>query len=79
MNLFFVIYIAQKPLVGKLSNRLELLNETVIFGSTMHLIFFTEEYITDEEVKYELGWFMLACIAINMAVHLSIVFYVSGR
>ena len=56
-----------------------MLNEAVIFGSTMHLIFFTEDYISNDDVKYQLGWFMLGCITLDIIAHMSIFFYMTGN
>ena len=56
-----------------------MLDETVIFGSTMCLMFFTEEYITDDKMKYNMGFCMLGCIAISIIINISVVLYMSGK
>jgi hypothetical protein len=65
MNLAVLLYTGSKPLVGRMLNRYEIINEIVVFTCSWHLCFFSD-WVIDEQAKANYGWSMVAIIALHM-------------
>ena len=74
MNLAILLYTGQKPLVGKMLNMFEIINEIVVCTASLHLCFFTD-WVNDEEAKVNYGWSMVIIIALHMLFQLGTVMY----
>ena len=64
-NLFVLLYTGQKPLVGRMLNRYEMVNEIVVFTVCWHLMFFTD-WVDTEDSKVKFGWSMITIIVLHM-------------
>lgn len=62
------------PLVSRMNNRIELVNESFVLLVSTHMMFFTE-WMPDKEREYAMGWSMIAFIVIFMSINLSILLY----
>jgi hypothetical protein len=59
-------------------NQLEIFNELCIIGAAYHLIAFTE-YLSDPEMQYMVGWFIIGITTFNIAVNMIIMTGLSLR
>jgi len=51
---------------------MEVINEIFVYITTFHLLLFTD-YIDNEELKSNIGWFMLASIFLLISLNLFVV------
>lgn len=73
-NLVFLIYTgANKPLVTKFKNRIELLNEYVLCSTTFFMVQFAKR--EKAEIDNEYGWVTLAILGVMLVVNLLIILW----
>ena len=73
-----ITLLATKPLESKRSNRIEVFNECTILGLIYLLSCFTD-LIPDASVRSNLGLLYLSISFFNIAVHMAILLWESGR
>ena len=75
MSVLLLSYLVRvKPLHGKLLNFIEIFNEVCILLGTYLLIMFTD-FAPEPERNYNLGWLMVAVMALNFAVNWTCILY----
>jgi hypothetical protein len=67
-----------RPLIERLKNNIELVNEFCITNVSIQMLYFSD-WCDDPQAKYMYGWHMCAMIAFNIAFNLYYVFYYGGR
>ena len=75
MNIAITIYQGSySPLVGKLQNRIELMNEVFISLCGYQMLYFTD-WIPEPDIKYQYGWIMCTLIVLQITLNLIIILY----
>ena len=70
-NLMISIYIGSKPFMGKLLNRLAVMEEVFIQLLYCHMMFFTD-WVPSKTTQSIFGWSMISILAVHLALELLI-------
>ena len=73
-NLGMTFYIANKPYLDRLSNRIELMNEFLMSSICYSCIIVTDQVIGNDQ-KYEGAWVMIFAISLTMLINIMIVIW----
>ena len=72
VGLVNLIYLVKfKPFDDNRVNRLEVMNEATNFVMLYHVMCFTD-FVPEAEDRYYIGWSFIACIVVNLIVHMSL-------
>ena len=67
-----IAYVAGiQPHTNTAVNNQEIINEIIVLISTYPLLFFTE-WVWDMDSRLNAGWFLVACILLNVLLNISI-------
>ena len=73
----FMLFVGYfKPFELSFQNNLELVNETLTLVCSYSLITFSA-FVPDAETRYLCGWYIIALVALMLAVNLGVIFYKS--
>ena len=77
-TLLLAFYTRVRPMVNSLNNAIQIINEFVVLVSVWLMFHFTE-FVTQPETRYDLAFYFLYFVAVDIALNVSILIFTIMR